>query len=123
MEIKIDDLWQYSGISVTINDKLANDFLPKGSYVLVGKEKDGLYRLFDGIVFYLLEEWVDDDIITTYSVDVGKRVNNLVEAHTALCINLIQDGWRADSDHFNLTPYLDELRGYKTLQSILKTTE
>lgn len=120
MEIKVDDLWQYGGIDIQVGDKLVNEYLPKGSYTFVGREIDSCYRLFSNGIFYLLEEWEDDDIVTTYTISSTKRVDNLVEATTALCISLIQDGWREDSDHLNLTPHLNELRGYKALQTLLK---
>jgi len=122
MEIKIDELWSFRGVEVQINDNLATEFLPKGTYTFVARENFGELRLYNPkIGFKILEEWNDDDIVVSFDQqNYNKRVDKLVEAQTALCIDLIGDGWSEDNAHFDLTHYLQDLKSYRSLQSLLK---
>lgn len=125
IKIKINNLWQFRGVTVEITEELSDVYLKKGAYTFVTKEEHGelmLYSSENGTS--ALSEWDDDDEINIFHTkDYTKRVDNLVEAQTIQCISLIGDGWSENNQYMNLTPYLNDLKSYRALQSLLKADD
>ena len=122
MKIKLDNLWQFSGVTIDVTNGLVEHEIPKGMYTFVCREEHGELRLYSPLLgFHFFSDWDDDAEIATYDQsNYTKRVDSLVEAQTALCIDLIGDGWGVDNQHLNLSPYLSDLEAYRGLQTLLK---
>ena len=122
IKVKIDDLWQFRGVTVEVTEELSDEYLKKGTYTFVTKEEHGELMLYSAeFGSCAISEWDDEDVIVVYNAkDYTKRVDNIVEAHTVLCINLIADGWSVHNQNMSLTPYLNDLEAYRGLQRLLR---
>jgi len=122
MKIKLDNLWKYTGIEVYV-DSLATEYLPKGVYTFVEKGSDGELRLYNKTEGSCAFEEYDEETEVGVNFDFytpESRLKNLIEAQSAVILDLINDGWCENENvHFKLTPELEKLKSYQTLSKIL----
>jgi hypothetical protein len=105
-KIKMIDLWHYKGCWVVIDDELANEYVPVGSYIFLKSSDVGLV-LFDGFRIYYYED-IDDTINEETEVEILcytpiERMNNLLNGNLIYAIESCDDVSFKEDEYFSLT--------------------